>query len=578
MTTSSMATGPHATQRPTSRRRGVAQGVVAAALILFFAWAALLLARSKQPSPPLPPYELPAATADEPLPPRPTRGLAERQVLIYNNGAEPQYLDPTLMQGVPGHTIALALFEGLTSLHPKTLVPVPGVAKRWDISADARTYTFHLRRCKWSSGEPLTAHDFVYSWRRALDPKTATFYAEMLYPVHNGEPLNKGKIDDAKQLGVRALDAHTLEVRLEHPLPYFLELTAFATYAPINRHCFEKHGDKWTRPRHMVCNGPFFLAEHRPKERIVMKKNPHYWNAARVVLQEIHALAVDDSETALKMYRAGEVDWIRDIPAVKVAESKDAAEAGAFRYTPALGTYFYRFNVTRPPLDDPRVRRALAMAIDRAAIAHYIQRAGQRPARSFVPPVFMDYTPVEGPPYDPGRARELLAQAGYAQGQGFPELEILYNTSDSHKNIAETIQFMWRTELGVHVNLRNQEWKVYLDSTNRLRYDIARSSWIGDYNDPSTFLDMFITDGGNNRTGWSHPGYDELLRAARREPNTRKRAKLLQQAERILVDAEMPIVPIYFYVYTYLVRPRVRGIYDNFRNVHPFQYIYLAAE
>jgi oligopeptide transport system substrate-binding protein len=553
----------------------MAQMVVAATLLVLGGWAALLLARSQEPPTPLPPYELPEATADEPLPPAPSEPLADQQVLVYNNGAEPQTLDPTLMQGVPGHTIALALFEGLTTLHPKTLAPVPGVAERWDISPDGTVYTFHLREARWSNGQPLTAQDFVYSWRRALDPATATFYAEMLYPVSNAEPLNKGRLDDATQLGVQATDDRTLAVRLEHPLPYFLQLTAFATYAPVNRQCIERHGDQWTRPRHMVSNGPFRLAEHRPRDRIILRKNPEYWNAERVMLEEIHALAIDDSETALKKFQAGEVDWIRDIPAVKVAE---AAQFPGFRYTPALGTYFYRFNVTRPPLDDRRVRRALAMAIDKASIARYLCRAGQRPARSFVPPVFPDYHPATGPRHGPARARRLLADAGFPEGRGFPVLEILYNTSDAHKAIAETIQYMWRTELGIRVNLRNQEWKVYLDSTNRLRYDVARSAWIGDYNDPSTFLDMFVTGGGNNRTGWSSERYDRRLRQARQEPDPAKRADLLREAEAILVDEEMPIVPLYFYVYTYLVRPKVRGVFDNFRNVHPFQYMYIAAE
>ena len=358
-------------------------------------------------------------------------------------------------------------------------------------------------------------------------------------------------------------------------MPYFLELTAFATYAPVHRRTVEDHGDRWTRPEHLVCNGPFVMAEWSRQQRIVLKKNPRYWNAGRVVLEEVHALAIDDAETALKKYRNGEVDWIREVPAVKVA---DAARWPGFHYHPSLGTYFYRFNVTRPPLDDRRVRKALNLAVDKAGIAKWLLRAGQRPARSFVPPVLLGYQGVEGPDYSPQRARELLAEAGFEDGRGFPELEILYNTSDAHKQIAETIQFMWRKELGIRVTLRNQEWKVYLDSTSRLRYDIARAAWIGDYNDPVTFLDMFVTNGGNNRTGWSHRRYDACIGQAAKTADPAERLALLQEAERILVDDEMPIMPLYFYVNTYLVSPQVKGICDNIRNVHPFQYIYIAGD
>ncbi len=558
------------------RRKGLLAATMAlAAFVVLAGWASLLLARSRRPAPPLPPYEIPRYSPDEPLPVVPKSGLARRQVLVFNNGVEPQTLDPSLMTGLPEHTIALGLFEGLTSLHPKTLAPVPGVAERWDVSPDGRVYRFHLRKARWSNGQPLTARDFVYAWRRALDPETAAEYAYMLYPIENARAFNEGKLTDPEKLGFRALDDHTLEVRLEHPVAYFLELTSFATYAPLNRQCLETHGDQWTRPGKMVCNGPFVLAEWRLHDRIVLKKNPFYWNAENVALEEIHILAVDDAETALKKYLNGEVDWIREVPGPKVAQ---VASLPGFRYSPELGTYFYRFNVTRPPLDDPRVRKALNMAVDKEAIVKYLLRAGQRAARSYVPPLLAGYQPVEGPGYDPEAARRLLAEAGYPGGRGFPRLELLYNTSESHKQIAEAIQYMWRKNLGITVTLRNQEWKVYLDSMSHLDYDIARSGWIGDYMDPNTFLDCFVTGGGNNRTGWSHRGYDDLIARAAREADPRARLALLRQAERILVCEELPILPLYFYVNTYMVRPRVRGVYDNPRNFHPFQYVWIAAE
>jgi len=545
-----------------------------AVVALLGGWAAALLARSTQPPPPLPPYDIPSASRDEPLPDPLDVPLAKRQTLVFNNGAEPETLDPALMTGVPEMTLALALFEGLTSLHPKTLVPVPGIAERWDLSADGRTYVFHLRPSRWSDGSPLTAHDFVYAWRRTLEPATNAKYAYQLYCIAGARAFNTGTLTDPAKLGLRALDDHTLEVRLDHPLAYFLELTAFATFAPVQRQCLQAHGKQWTRPGKLVGNGPFALAEWRQQDVIVLKKNPHFWDAARVRLAEIRALAIDDAETSLKKYRNDEVHWIRSVPTAKVAA---AAGLQGFRYSPSLATYFYRFNVTKPPLDDPRVRKALNMAVDKAAIARYLLRGGQRPARSFVPPLLAGYTPPQGPPHSPDTARRLLAEAGFPEGRGFPTLQLLYNTSESHKLIAEAIQHMWHTVLGIRVELLNQEWKVYMDSLSHLDYDIARSSWVGDYADPNTFLDMFVTGGGNNRTGWSDPRYDALIARAAREVDPPRRFALLQQAERLLVADAMPILPIHFTVNVYLVHPRVLGVYNNARNVHPFRYIAIAA-
>jgi len=530
-----------------------------AALGLLGGWGALLLAGSRRPAPPLPPYAIPSVSPDEPLPPPPPGGLPRPQVLRYNNSAEPQTLDPARMVGLPDITVALALFEGLTTLHPRTLRPMPGAAESWEVSPDARTYRFRLRPSLWSDGSPVTAADFAYAWQRVLRPDTGAAYASLFQCVE----------------GFRPLDDRTLEVRLRNPTPYFLELAAFATFAPVQRRCLEAHDRAWTRPEHLVGNGPFTLAEWRPYERIILKKNPRYWDAARVALGEIRVLAIGDSDTARKKYLNSEVDWIREVPGHKIAE---AARLPGFRYSPQLNTYFFRFNVTRPPLDDPLVRKALALAVDKASIARYLLRAGQRPARSFVPPLLPGYTPAEGPDCGPAEARRLLAEAGFPGGRGFPRLTLLYNSSESHQQIAETLQHMWRTELGIRVGLFNQEWGVYQNSMRNRDYDIARSSWVGDYADPSTFLDCFGTDNGNNRTGWSHARYDALLARAAAEADPARRAALYHDAERILVADQMPIFPLYFYVNAYLVHPRVKGVFDNSRNLHPFQYIHLDAE
>lgn len=538
-------------------RLGVA--MLLSALGLLGAWGALLLARSRQPAPPLPPYEIPSVSADEPLPPPPPDGLPRPQVLRYNNSAEPQTLDPARMVGLPDVTVALGLFEGLTTLHPRTLRPMPGIAESWTVEDAGRTYRFRLRPSLWSDGSPLAAADFAYAWRRVLQPDTGAAYASLFQCVESFRPL----------------DGLTLEVRLRDPVPYFLELAAFATFAPVQRRCIEAHDRAWTRPEHLVCNGPFTLAEWRPFERIVLRKNPRYWDAARVALDEVRVFAITDSETALKKYLNGEVDWIREVPGPKIA---DAARLPGFRYSPQLNTYFFRFNVTRPPLDDPRVRKAFSLAVDKESIARHLLRAGQRPARSFVPPILPGYTPAKGPACDPAEARRLLAQAGFPGGRSFPRLTLLYNSSESHQQIAETLQHMWRTELGIRVALFNQEWGVYQNSMRTRDYDIARSSWVGDYADPSTFLDCFGAGNGNNRTGWSNAEYDRLLALAAAEAHAARRAGLYRQAERILVCDEMPILPLYFYVNAYLVHPRVQGVYDNSRNLHPFQYIHLDAE
>ncbi|HPD15855.1 MAG TPA: peptide ABC transporter substrate-binding protein [Planctomycetota bacterium] len=539
-----------------------------AVLALLGGWASLLLARSREAAPPLPPYEVPTVALDEPLPPPPPGRLAARQVLRLNNSAEPATLDPAKMTGLHELNIALALFEGLTTLHPRTLRPVPGVAESWDVSPDGRRYVFRLRPARWSNGEPLTAADFVWSWQRVLDPATQAKYASLLYCLEGARP-------GSGPPGFRALDERTLAVRLEAPIPYFLELLAFATFAPVPRSSVEAHQERWTRPGALVSNGPFILAEWRPFEHILLRRNPHYWDVGRVALEEIDVLAVSDAETALKKCLNNELDWIRELPGEKVAA---AARLPGFRYAPQLNTYFFRFNVGRPPLDDRRVRQALNLAVDKESIARYLLRAGQRPARSFVPPILPGYTPAEGPAYDPEQARRLLADAGFPGGRGFPRLALLYNSSGSHQQIAEAIQHMWKAELGIRIALTNQEWGVYQASMQNRDYDIARSSWVADYADPSSFLDCFTTGSGNNRTGWSHAGYDERLALAARETDPARRMAILREAERILVCDEMPILPLYFYVNAYVVHPRVRGVYDNWRNFHPYQYVHIAAD
>ncbi len=496
------------------------------------------------------------------------------QTLVWNNDAEPKTLDPALMTGVPEHNLALGLFEGLVTLHPETLQPLPGAAEWWEIGKDGLTYTFHLREnLQWSNGEPLTAEDFRWSWIRALSPATASQYAEMLYSVENAEQFNTGALKDESKVGVSAAGPHLLVVRLRAPTPFFLELTAHETLMPVHRATVEKWGAEWTRPEHIVCDGPFVLAEWNPRSSIVMKPNPRWWNAKSVRLQKIVAKAIDEVDTALNEYLAGGVDWIRQVPARRVEEAQAHPD---YYVAPYLGSYFFRINVTKKPFDDPRVRKAFDLAIDKKEICEKGLKAGQIPATGIVPPSMRGYQEMKGLEYDPNKAKALLADAGYPDGKGFPDVELLYNNNESHKRICEMMTAMWREKLGVRVQLLQQEWQAYLQKQQNLDYQIARAGWIGDYADPNTFLDMFVKDRGNNETGWANEEYDALVdKQAPHEADPVKRMALLQRAEKILCVDDLPIIPIYYYVNQGMIRPRVKGFFENVRDQHPFQYMFI---
>ncbi|MCX6338476.1 MAG: peptide ABC transporter substrate-binding protein [Candidatus Aureabacteria bacterium] len=494
----------------------------------------------------------------------------------FENGADVQTLDPALMTGQPEHRIASAIFEGLTARSPTGTDIVPGVAKSWELSDDGMRYTFHLRDCVWSDGTPVTADDFLYSWKRALDPAMgAAYYAYQLFYIRGAEEFNSGKLKDFSRVGVRVLDERTIEVELKQPTPFFLYLTSFYTLFPVKRSCVEHYGDLWTRPGNIVSNGPYILKEWMPSVRIRLIKSPLYWDRDNVKLGVVDALPTENESTAFNMYASGEADWVdgAGIPLHLIDLLKTRPD---FHTTTILVTYFYRFNVTRPPLSDVRVRKALNLAADKQRIVDKILRAGQLPATTLVPPGMPHYRGTDGPAYNPGEARRLLAEAGYPGGKGFPSVSILFNTSEAHKQIAIEMQAIWKENLGIHAELDNQEWGTYLNTESKLDYFISRAGWVADYPDPNTFLDMFITGGGNNRTGWGSGRYDELIAAAGRERNPQRRMEIFREAERILVVEEMPIMPIYFYVSINLYDAnRIGGIYPNPLDEHPLKYIYI---
>ena len=503
-----------------------------------------------------------------------------RQILHKGNASEPQDLDPHIVTGVPEHFLISAFFEGLAGQDPVDLHPVPGAAASWNISSNGLVYTFHLQpEGRWSNGEKVTASDFVESYKRILAPSLASEYSYMLHPMKNAEAYNSGSLTNFNEVGVKALNDLTLEITLHSPTPYFLSLIQHYSWYPVHIPTIARHGpvyqrgNRWTRAGHLVGNGPFNLTEWKFNYVIVAAKSPTYWDSKTVKLNEIRFYAIDSQDTEERAFRAGQLHLIYQLGVAKIdAYKKNNPQA--LRIDPYLGTYFYQFNVTKPPFDNPKVRRALAMAIDRESLVRNVTRGGEMAGYTFVPPGTAGYQSTTKVPIDIPGAQKLLAEAGYPNGQGFPEVEILYNTLERHKIIAEAVQQMWKQNLNIDVKLVNEEWKVFLDSQKRLSYQVSRFGWIGDYVDPNSFLDMWLTGGGNNRTGWSNAEYDRLVKEAGRTGEQEKRFALLQQAEDILLS-EGPIAPIYIYTQPFLIAPSVRGWNPTLLDQHPYKHVYL---
>lgn len=499
----------------------------------------------------------------------------QRADLVFINGAEPESLDPAVITGQPEGRIVNALFEGLTTFDAAAR-PVLGMAESWTISDDKKVYTFTLRPdARWSDGRPLTAQDFVASWKRTLTPETAASYNYQLYYIRNAQPFAEGKITDFSQVGVKALDDRTLEVTLENPTPFFLDLCATPPLAPVPVEVIEKFGDDWIKPGRIVNNGAYLLEEWRINDKIRLRKNPHYWNAQNVALETIEVLPISKANVAFNFYASGLADLTMDKGLTPPALLDELRKRADFHAAPFLGIYFLRFNCRKPPFDDQRVRAALSLAVDKRVITEKITRAGELPAGGFVPPGIAGYTSPDGLAFDPERAAALLAEAGFPKGKGFPFVTYLYSEGELNEAIAVELQSMWRKHLGIEVNLARQEWKVYLNSLSSLDYGIARSSWVGDYPDPNTFLDMFITGGGNNRTGWSDPAYDRLIADATREPDPVKRFEILRQAEEILIKTQSPVCPIFYYVGIQLYdAAKLGGIEPNVLDEHPLKAVF----
>lgn len=502
------------------------------------------------------------------------------QVLHRGVGYEVTELDPQLVTGVADGNVLRALFEGLVTEDPVDLHPVPGVAERWEISADGRQYTFHLRaNARWSDGQPVTAEDFVASFRRILTPALGAEYANMLYVLRGAEDYHKGRSTDFGRVGASAADARTLRLTLENPTPYFLSLLTNPPWFPVPLSVIARHGpvdrrgNPWTRPENLVGNGAFILRDWRPHQVIIAAKSPTYWDAATVRLNAIHFYPIDSVDAEERAFRSGQLHLTEFTPVGKI-DSYVRTTPQLIRRDPYLGTYFYRFNTRHAPLNDARVRRALALAADREAIVTKVARGGQRPAGSLTPPGTAGYTATAAIPSDSEAARRLLSEAGFPGGRGLPPLELLFNTSENHRAVAEALQEMWRRELGVEVRLANQEMKVVFAARRAGNFQILRSDWIGDYLDPATFLDIFRGDSGNNYTGWAHAEYDALLDSAARTADPAARFAMFQKAEAILV-AEAPFMPLYHHTHVFLIQPSVKGWHPNLLDHHPYKHVWL---
>lgn len=513
-----------------------------------------------------------------------SRSGFERADAAYCNGAEPSSLDPQQVSGVPEIRVIRALYEGLVVRDPRTGAPVPGMAESWSTSADGLTWTFRVRAgSTWTDGAEVTARDFAYSWERLLDPRTAAQYADLLHCVRGARAWSASVGDDgapsrpfAGSVAIEAIDDRTLVVGLEHPVDHFLELAVSAPLCPISRRALESARARWpdrwqvewTRPEHLVTNGPFRLVERRINDRIRLAKHAGYWDADEVAFGTLDVLASEQLSTNLNFYLTGEVAVLDEVPAAAMPRLRGRED---YRPAPYLATSFFRVNVTKPPLDDARVRRALALAIDRAAITSKVTRGGELPSWSLVPPILDGWDGAEiehadDRARDVETARRLLAEAGYGPDRPLPPIELHFASQATNKDVCEVVADGWRRDLGVETRLRNQEWKVYLDAQRRLEYQVSRSSWIADYADPATFLDVFAPGADNSRTGWNDARYGEPVERARRSREP-ERARLLAEAEAILLR-EMPVIPLYTFAVTSLVDPRLGGYHANALDEH----------
>ena len=490
--------------------------------------------------------------------------LAEKQTLVRNSGAEPQSLDPNKIEGVPEANISRDLFEGLLNTSPKDGHPIPGVAESWD-NKDFKVWTFHLRKdAKWSDGTPVTAQDFVYSWQRLADPKTASPYASYLQYGHlaNVDDIIAGK-KPATDLGVKALDDHTFEVTLSEPVPYFYKLLVHPSVSPVPKSAIEKFGDKWTQPANIVSNGAYKLKDWVVNERIVLERNTNYWDNAKTVINQVTFLPISSEVTDVNRYRSGEIDMTYNNMPIELFQKLKKEIPKEVHVDPYLCTYYYEINNQKAPFTDVRVRTALKMALDRDIIVNKVKNQGDLPAYSYTPPYTDGMKLIEPEWFKWSQekrneeAKKLLTEAGYSADKPLT-FNLLYNTSDLHKKLAIAVASIWKKNLGVNVKLENQEWKTFLDNRHQGTFDVARAGWCADYNEPTSFLNTMLSDSSNNTSHYKSPAFDKIIAETLKTSDDAKRADLYAQSEQQL-DKDSVIVPVFYYVNARLVKPWVGG-------------------
>lgn len=489
--------------------------------------------------------------------------LADKQTLVRNNGAEVQSLDPHKIEGVPESNVNRDLFEGLV-IGDLNGHPVPGVAESWD-NKDFKVWTFHIRKdAKWSDGSPVTAQDFVYSWQRLADPKTASPYASYLQYGHvaNVDEIIAGK-KPATDLGVKAIDDKTFEVTLSEPVPYFYKLLVHPSVSPVPKAAIEKYGEKWTQPANIVTNGAYKLKDWVVNERIVLERNTNYWDNAKTVINQVTYLPISSEVTDVNRYRSGEIDMTYNNMPIELFQKLKKEIPKEVHVDPYLCTYYYEINNQKAPFTDVRVRTALKLALDRDIIVNKVKNQGDLPAYSYTPPYTDGMKLVEPEWFKWSQekrneeAKKLLAEAGYTADKPLT-FNLLYNTSDLHKKLAIAVASIWKKNLGANVKLENQEWKTFLDSRHQGTFNVARAGWCADYNEPTSFLNTMLSDSSNNTAHYKSPAFDKIIGDTLQVTDEAKRAELYAQSEQQL-DKDSAIVPVYYYVNARLVKPWVGG-------------------
>ncbi|WP_213132584.1 oligopeptide ABC transporter substrate-binding protein OppA [Citrobacter sp. FP75] len=500
--------------------------------------------------------------------------LAEKQTLVRNNGSEVQSLDPHKIEGVPESNINRDLFEGLL-ISDVDGKPSPGVAEKWE-NKDFKVWTFHLRKdAKWSDGSPVTAQDFVYSWQRLANPNTASPYASYLQYGHivNIDDIIAGK-KPVTDLGVKAIDDHTFEVTLSEPVPYFYKLLVHSSVSPVPKAVVEKFGDKWTQPANIVSNGSYKLKDWVVNERIVLERNTNYWDNAKTVINQVTYLPISSEVTDVNRYRSGEIDMTYNNMPIELFQKLKKEIPNEVHVDPYLCTYYYEINNQKPPFNDVRVRTALKMALDRDIIVNKVKNQGDLPAYSFTPP-YTDGAKLVEPEWFKWsqekrneEAKKLLAEAGFTAEKPLT-FDLLYNTSDLHKKLAIAAASIWKKNLGANVKLENQEWKTFLDTRHQGNYDVSRAGWCADYNEPTSFLNMVLSDSSNNTVHYKSAAFDKLIADTLKATDEAQRSELYSKAEQQL-DKDSAIVPVYYYVNARLVKPWVGGYSgkDPMDNIH----------